>query len=159
MIVPRLRSLWRLLIHGNDVDRQIAEEFQAHLDASVDRLVAHHGLSDQEARRLAQIEFGSRAKYTEESRATLGWRLLDELHVDVGYALRALRSNPGFALAATFTLALGIAANVTVFTAVNAALVRRPPFRTARPRGVTRHTRSPHCRSPRTAGLPRCVVR
>ena len=67
-------------------------------------------------------------EYTEESRATLGWRLLDELHVDVGYALRALRSNPGFALAATLTLALGIAANVTVFTAVNAALVRDLPF-------------------------------
>ncbi|HEU5039609.1 MAG TPA: hypothetical protein VFT84_02240, partial [Gemmatimonadales bacterium] len=47
---------------------------------------------------------------------------------DVRYAVRQVRRNPGFALTAALTLALGIAATATVFSFVDAALVRPLPF-------------------------------
>src|SRR5262245_42747883 len=47
---------------------------------------------------------------------------------DVRFAFRALRRQPGFALAAIATLAVGIGATTAIFTTVNAALLRPLPF-------------------------------
>lgn len=58
-------------------------------------------------------------------------RLAGDLWRDVRYALRGMRKNPAFVLFVILTLALGIGANIAVFTVIDTLLLNPLPVRNA----------------------------
>jgi predicted permease len=107
-------------------ERSMAAEMRHHMEAYADDLV-RRGLTVDEARRRARVEFGSAAEAQEACREARGIRVFDELRQDLRYASRQLARSPGFAAAAVLSLALGIGANSAIFGLMDAVLFRTVP--------------------------------
>ena len=99
-----------------------AEEIKSHFELEADELQSE-GLSEEEARRRARVEFGN--AQTAQERFYLRSRIVwfDNLLHDIKFAIRQLIRNPSFTFVAIVTLALGIAANSTIFSWINSTLL------------------------------------
>jgi putative ABC transport system permease protein len=108
-------------------ERELAAEFESHFQMHVEENL-RRGMNAAEARRDARIRFGSVDAATESMRD--GWTVtaLVTARQDLQYALRGLRRNPGFAVTAIASLALGIGASVAIFTIADNLLLRPLPY-------------------------------
>jgi putative ABC transport system permease protein len=120
--MPLLRRLFNLF-QPSRVDREIADELDAHIQMRIDSNIAG-GMSPAEARRDALLRFGN-ATSTRERVASADAALgLSSFCRDIRYAARQLRKAPGFTITVIATLTIGIGANVAVFSNMDAVVLR-----------------------------------
>ena len=106
---------------------ELREELEFHLAAETDERQAS-GLSEEQARSAARRDLGNVTVVEEDTRAAWGWSLLEQIGQDLRYGVRTLSRAPGIAIAADFTLALGIGATTTIFSVVNTVLLQPLPY-------------------------------
>ncbi|HUF27912.1 MAG TPA: ABC transporter permease, partial [Gemmatimonadaceae bacterium] len=130
-------SRWHRYLHllRPNVDADIDAELRFHLEARTRDFEAL-GLTPEDARHEAVRRFGDLAGVQKWLRAHDHHRLRREARVehmetviqDVRYAARRLWQQPAFSLSVVLVLALGIGATTSMFSAVDAALLRPLPF-------------------------------
>jgi predicted permease len=112
----------------NHADRDLDDELRAHLELLVDEKM-RAGMTPSEARRAARLEMGGMTQVAEAVREVRRGAWLAEALRDARYALRTLRRDLAFSVTAILTLAIGIGANIAIFTVFDALLLQTLPVR------------------------------
>ena len=123
-----IRELWRRiaqLIHRDRAAQDLEDEMRLHvaLRAAANR---RSGMGVAAAESAARRRFGNRAKLQMESLDALGFIRLETFLEDARYALRTLRRSPVFTISVALTLAMGIGANLALFTILDRFFLQEP---------------------------------
>ena len=115
-----LARMWRRTHRDDDVD----EELRYHVEQQTEVNV-RAGMSAEEARRQALLQFGNVPLVKEDTRAVWTWARLEQVLQDLRFGARILTRSPGLSATAAILIALVVGINTTIFSMVN-GIVRRP---------------------------------
>ncbi len=125
-LMSRVSSLWRNLVHRDRIERDLDDEVQTVLSLLVEEKI-QAGMGREAAHRAAVLELGRVESVKSQVREVRTGASLEIFLQDVRYGARSLKRTPGFTLAAVITLALGIGANTTIFTLLDAVIFKPLP--------------------------------
>ncbi|MGE5101563.1 MAG: permease prefix domain 1-containing protein, partial [Deltaproteobacteria bacterium] len=107
----RLRAVFR----RGSVEQELDDEIRFHLEREAEKYV-RSGVDPADAMRRARLAFGGVDNTKEESREARGTARIESIVQDLRYSMRSLRHQPHFTVAVVLTLALGIGANVALYS-------------------------------------------
>jgi len=148
--LSRLLSALRSPFVGRRAERELDAEMRGHLEEEIDARI-RAGASPAEARRAALLEMGGVERSKEECRDIRkggAGRFAATVFQDLRFALRLFRRHPAPVTIAVCGLALAIGAVTSIFTIVNATLLR--PYRMDHPETVVKVA---HAGEPSWVGL------
>ncbi|HEY9225207.1 MAG TPA: permease prefix domain 1-containing protein, partial [Gemmatimonadaceae bacterium] len=122
MWIPRRKS------NDDARDQEMRDEMRFHVEMEAEEL-QRSGVPADEARRRALATFGGMRRYTEEAHEVRRGNWREDLLRDLRYCVRSLSRSPGYAFVVVLTLALGVAANTSIFSVANSVLFKRLPYR------------------------------
>jgi predicted permease len=115
---------WQIRKKDADFERELRSDLE--LEEEEQR---EDGLSPEDARYAALRAFGNPTLIREQTHAFWSWNWLDSLACDLRYGFRGMCRNAGSTVFAILIVGLGIGGASTVFSVVNALLLRPLPFR------------------------------
>src|SRR5262249_45565026 len=113
----------RWLFRKTQAEEELDAEIRSYIDHAVDEKIAS-GLTPDEARRAALVEFGGVEQVKEHVRTSWAGARIDAAIADCRYAVSALRRPPSFATIAILTIAVGIGSATAMFAVVDNVLLR-----------------------------------
>ena len=116
----------RILFTRDRFNSELDEEMSFHREQA-QREMRSDGLPADAAQHASRRQFGNDVLLKEKSHEVVGFRI-ESVFQDFRFALRQLHKNPGFAVVAILVLTLGIAASVSIFSFVDAALIKPLPY-------------------------------
>jgi predicted permease len=123
-------SWWQRLFLSKQLEQELDKELRFHFEQQVAENM-RAGMTDEQARRATGLTFGGLNQVKEDCRESRGTLWVTSVAQDLRFILRTLRRDRAFTMIAVLILALGIGANVAVFSLVDTILLRPLPFHNA----------------------------
>ncbi len=128
-VAQTLRSVAQALRNESQTLRRLGYLLRSKANRQIlDDEIAFHREMTARAGRPAK-SFGNPTRIHEQAREAWGWTWADRLFQDLRYATRMLARSPGFTLSAVLILALGLGANIFIFSTMDWIFFKPLPVR------------------------------
>src|SRR6266513_2549548 len=126
--LEKIRMRLKILLHRRREVRRLDAELSFHLEHQIAENMAA-GMSREEARYAARRAFGNPTLLGEQAREAWSWNSIEVALQNIRISIRTLARSPSFAFISILVIAIGIGANVALFTVVRSVLMKPLPFK------------------------------